>query len=658
MTIAAIPHLLINVPVIIANLGLGIAPCISSDLPLSSSKVTFVVAIETDMAQEHRGSGAGLPSTPSHELGGGHQPHHLKYGQVDFSGFLPDDTDDEEDQDASPSSKTLERDSSTVGADESSIAPSSSTSASGNRQQQLPKDAKSRRYRKYEREDAKNRLLHQQRRYLFRRPRALQYFRGNILVRSEEERSSHRLELFFDLVFVGLIASLAEEAIHEHNGAGIVRYILTYTAAWMIWNYMREIFNAFFVDDLPQRLLVLGVMVCLVVYGNNAPSAEQDWRESGARATAIGAYLIAGGAIFSTLTFYSFYVCQYRLQIRAQTALWLLILGLWVGSIFVSVRACIAMTAVALFIEYVSWLFCYSPLFKRLTKLRYSSAVGIEHEIERFNDFVTLVHGEFLYSVLTGQPAGHGLHSGVARVALTVVIAFVFHAIYCLGAGSKRVVHPIRRSMSTAIPWFLLHLPLVSALTLCGDSTAELVKENEVSQGVRWIFAVTYALSMFCTVLLVFLEQELDIPGELFFSRPVRVLPRLIAAIVVLLLPLADQEHINSTSMLGIAASLGGAAWMWQEFGALDGPNAPWYRSKDQANHDAIEAGPSSSGPADAEIVTQRIWSGFPTIVEPGAWLFDSTRQRGRTTMFAEDSAAPEFTAPAHDSATNKADRR
>ncbi|SPO20974.1 uncharacterized protein UTRI_00451 [Ustilago trichophora] len=584
------------------------------------------------MTTEHRGSVASVSSTGNTAAPHAHKPHHLKYGDVIATGFLPDDSDEEEEEDADANDNSSGRD----GGDNVSLAPSTTTSSSGTSSKR-PRDAKARKWRSMERQDAANRALHEQRRYLFRRPRALQYFRGNVLVRSDEERSSHRLELFFDLVFVGLIATLAEEAIHEHNGDAIVRYILTYTAAWMIWNYMREVFNAFFVDDLPQRILVLAVMACLVVYGNNAPSAEELMEESGARATAIGSYLLAGGMIFAIMTFYSFYICQYRIQIRSQALVWVLVLALWIGSIFVSVRACIAMVVVALVLEYSSWMFFYSPLFKRLAKLRYSSAVAIEHEIDRFTDFVTLVHGEFLYSVLTGQPAGHGMHSGVARVILTVVVAFVLHGIYCCGAGSRRITHPIRRTMWHALPYFVLHLPLVSAITLCGDATAELVKENEVAQGIRWIFSATYTIGMVSTALLVMLEKEHDAPGELFFSKPVRIAPRFIAAIVVLLLPLADQHKVNSTALLGIAAALGGAAWIWQEIGALDGPNAPWYRQVTANN-----AGEAQQGQAGT-----RRWKGFPTMVEPGAWILDSTNQRGRTTTFLQDANPASTTAAA-----------
>lgn len=84
--------------------------------------------------------------------------------------------------------------------------------------------------------DAEARRIHNQRRYIFRRPRALQYFRGRMLVRSEEERGSGRLELFFDLKFVGIIAVLAEEAIKEPTGANLVKYLITYMPPYFIWS--------------------------------------------------------------------------------------------------------------------------------------------------------------------------------------------------------------------------------------------------------------------------------------------------------------------------------------------------------------------------------------------------------------------------------------
>ena len=250
--------------------------------------------------------------------------HHLKYGHIEFAGYAPEATD---------------KGGPTDGKDDNLTS--------------TPEPH----HREIERRDAEHREVHEGRRYMFRRPRPLQYFRGNVLVRAADERSSHRLELFFDLVFVGLVVVLAKEAVHQHDAIALVRYILTYTAAWIIWNYMREIFDAFFVDDAPQRLLILFVVAALVVYGNNAVHIENT--EHGARQTAIGAYLVASGLMMGLTLFYSFYIRQYRPQIRAHFVVWLVSTGLWIGAMFVEEQLAVALAAIALALEYGAWLFLY-----------------------------------------------------------------------------------------------------------------------------------------------------------------------------------------------------------------------------------------------------------------------------------------------------------
>ena len=155
-------------------------------------------------------------SSSAHHAPSSAHPHHLKWGDVAVSGFTPPSLNVEEGESDidDPCHGTVDRvDRRGVVAEPGEVGD-----------------------RSMEALDAEARRIHSQRRYLFRRPRALQYFRGRTLVRSDEERSSGRLELFFDLTFVGIIAVLAEEVIVEPTGASLVRYLITYTAAYLIWS--------------------------------------------------------------------------------------------------------------------------------------------------------------------------------------------------------------------------------------------------------------------------------------------------------------------------------------------------------------------------------------------------------------------------------------
>lgn len=147
---------------------------------------------------------------PAH-VNGGHRPDHLKWGDIVVSGFAPRSLNGNED------------------ANLENLCQDDKTDKEVQRW-------KMSRDQSMELLDSEARRIHSQRRYLFRRPRALQYFRGRVLVRSDEERSSGRLELFFDLTFVGIIAVLAEETIAEPTGASLVRYLITYTAAYLVWS--------------------------------------------------------------------------------------------------------------------------------------------------------------------------------------------------------------------------------------------------------------------------------------------------------------------------------------------------------------------------------------------------------------------------------------
>jgi hypothetical protein len=68
--------------------------------------------------------------------------------------------------------------------------------------------------------------------------------------------------------------------------------------------------------------------------------------------------------------------------------------------------------------------------------------------------------------------------------------------------------------------WFTLHIPIVSALTIVGDATGVLVRENiDVATGIRWIFCGGYSVAMFFIWALAMLEFEEDLPNELWFPR-------------------------------------------------------------------------------------------------------------------------------------------
>ena len=143
-------------------------------------------------------------------------------------------------------------------------------------------------------------------------------------------------------------------------------------------------------------------MAILVVYGNNAPLVDED---ISAMRSAVGSYMVARVSCNLAHLLYSFATYHHRPQQRLWIVLSTLALCIYIPLYFesVSIRSKIATTAVAILVEIMVWVLCYSPAAKKLLHTRWSTAVDIAHEIDRFAAFYIIALGEFLYLIMLGQ---------------------------------------------------------------------------------------------------------------------------------------------------------------------------------------------------------------------------------------------------------------
>ncbi|KAL1970228.1 hypothetical protein VTN77DRAFT_5388 [Rasamsonia byssochlamydoides] len=210
--------------------------------------------------------------------------------------------------------------------------------------------------------------------------------------------------------------------------------------------------NSFYNDDLFQRVLILWVMAVLVVYGNNAPLVDED---IGAMRSTVGAYLAARTTSNLAHLYYSFASYHHRAQQRLWCAMASVALCIYIPLFFesVSLRSKIAVAAIANFVEECIWIFCYSPLAKRMLQVKYTTAVDIPHEIDRFAAFYIIALGEFLYWSIVSSPAAIGFNMGLLRAVWTLVIAFCLNWMYVHNDGALKGTHPLRHSIYTAFSW-------------------------------------------------------------------------------------------------------------------------------------------------------------------------------------------------------------
>jgi low temperature requirement protein LtrA len=347
--------------------------------------------------------------------------------------------------------------------------------------------------------------------------------------------------------------------------------------------------NSYYTDDLAQRLVILWVMALLVLYANNARAADVDLA---AMQTAAGAYVVARFSTMCAFLISSFASYQHRTQARVLAGFMFIGLFLTIPLFLesVSIRGKAAVVAVMVVYQECTWSVTLSPWIKKRLQLEYSTAVDIAHEVDRMAAFFIIILGEFMYSVIVGDPAGTGLTAGYAKAVCTLVIAFCINWIYVSGDGSLQATHPIRRSAWTAFGFFLLHLPLSASFLIGGHICAISTRLHEFEPGQRWLLGGGLAVGLFCLWLYGQLYRT-DDEQCLVMPKQVRIGMRLVVAVVLAVLP-ETHDHLTTTEFMVIVMSLFAFLTLWETFGGLmrgAGFFEPWTGRNPPADRDSSE---------------------------------------------------------------------
>lgn len=225
-----------------------------------------------------------------------------------------------------------------------------------------------------------------------------------------------------------------------------------------------------------------------------------------------------------------------------------------------------------------------------------------------YADIWAVVLGEFTYAILVGSPARGGLTLSLLRSVWTLTIAFCFNSskytaedeplgllkqllmgsfsllVYVYGDGAIDSEHPIRRSTFTAFPWLLIHLPLSAGLLIGGHVSAILAAESapershvqrdadlvSVTRGRRWLWGGGLGVGMLGMWIIAELWRDCDPPGRLLLPKQLRILPRLLAAIIYACLPLCSEEQLSNTALISTGAGISVFVVMWETIAGLD----------------------------------------------------------------------------------------
>lgn len=309
----------------------------------------------------------------------------------------------------------------------------------------------------------------------FIRPHALNYFKDGVLYRTKGERTSGKTELFLDLIYVGIIANIAGEASEHASWSALLKYILMFIPYWTVWADIKDFTNYYYNEDLSQRMYILWIL-CLLTLSVNSQSGLLE-SHSGAAFTIVP-YILCRLSLAVSLLVYSFYIPEHRAQQRLYFSMLLVTCGLWIPVIFVSTHTKIAIAVVAIALEQICFCIVFHPRTKKIMKLSMSTALNIEHEVERLGTFVTIALGEFLYKVTSSQTLGVGFTTAFGRACFMLIIAYTIFWLYFNGGTSEKAVHPLRHSALRAIIWIYMHIPLIGGIVLAADASGELLNRE------------------------------------------------------------------------------------------------------------------------------------------------------------------------------------
>ncbi|GAA3636882.1 low temperature requirement protein A [Kineosporia mesophila] len=368
-------------------------------------------------------------------------------------------------------------------------------------------------------------------------------------LRTGEDRSASRLELFFDLAYVLVVAELTSAFAHDLSWHGAGVFAGLFTVVWWSWVTTTLYSNRFDTNDVPYRLAKLGQTFAVAVMAAASSSA-----------TTSGSVYFAAGYLGSQVLLMALYARAHHHVPDARRTLDLYLGAtavsavLWSVSLAVPGPARYALWAAGLLIE------ATAPLLAT----RFGNRIPLheQHLPDRFGLFAMLVLGESIASVVVG------LHDTDWRLAsfTTAAIGFVITAALWWtyfdlgGAASKhRILQKNdNRASATHDRYVYGHLPLFLGLASVGVGVEEYVLHpvGDLSPGGR--AALCVGVGLFVAGVALVMAGSAG-RWSAAWPWPVATLPVVIG---ISLLPLSP-----TLTALGLAVAMiaGVAAGTWQQ---------------------------------------------------------------------------------------------
>jgi low temperature requirement protein LtrA len=289
-------------------------------------------------------------------------------------------------------------------------------------------------------------------------------------VTTVEERHAGWLELFYDLLFVALVAQLAHPLVEHPGWEAALRMLVLFLPAWWLWVESTLYSNVAGEGGAERRVTWLAQMaILLVMAGAATPAAD------GHPALYAGAYA-ATRILLVTL----------RLAMPgkgpAGGSSWPLLISaaLWAGSTLLQPPLVYLPWLAGLLIEITPWL-SRSRGTSQVQRWLTGGRVEISHLVERFGLFIIIVLGEGIAQIIASIAQSDAAPAAVITgLAAFIVIALLWWLYFDFGsavAEKTMTARPDEAFRFTRAIFAIGHLLPVAALTALAAGLGGLITD-------------------------------------------------------------------------------------------------------------------------------------------------------------------------------------
>ncbi|KAJ3053909.1 hypothetical protein HK097_003099 [Rhizophlyctis rosea] len=308
------------------------------------------------------------------------------------------------------------------------------------------------------------------------KPRVRQYLHNlTTLHREESERKTTWLELFFDLLFVGLVAIVGHHYVEHPSSAALGQYILLFLMSFRTWMDMLVFYDSFASNDVVQKIFVVWIMALLVGLGVNITY--------GATITHVQHtifYLLTRLSFSATYLVYILHFPHFRASFIGMAAGFFISLPFWIAALVVDEHVRLPLMWIGVLIDvftsHVAILL--ERYIKAWPKPEYRLAVNIEHLTERYGLFLIIVIGEVVIALFFPSESANPTLP-LLKAIFGLLLALNLSWIYFDADGSRQALHAMRRSAWAGLLWGLMHIPVFCALVLAGSSMGFVVRASD-----------------------------------------------------------------------------------------------------------------------------------------------------------------------------------